>query len=399
MSDGLERPDIGAIMDEGVEDYLVDEAAQLEDVTAESLRQVFGDRVSELSDEELLKLYEEAPAGEQQATPAGETAPEGDKETPPPGTEGGEEQYEWKRPWSVMRDGEAVADPRELRFEELLEAKLQYNVDGEAVDRNLDQVVRIAQQVPLQERRIRGLVDQRAEQAAELEEMRAELEQRRADSKFFRKVLTDQTGQLYQAARDKLVGALLDGEDVEAALRTAPAQAAPEAVPTYTPQEEQAGEEIFGQYIKPELQGMAERYSQKTPGSPDMQEIRATERDLEVAFRYLVNQEGRYLTEQRIVDIVNHELPNMLFEAGYSDGGAAAPVTTPAAAPELAELKAELDNLKASLGRDKLSRLPGAGGEGGPGGAGTQSGDPMDDAKSLHDVKALLNDPNYTAGL
>jgi hypothetical protein len=338
--------------------------------TAEQLRQVLGSEAEGVEDDALVELYRKTPDEEQQAIKA-EIAEAG----------------KWDKPWQFVKDDAKLDKIDTLSAKELLALDVEFNVDGQAVRRNLDQIVRNAAKVPLQDRRINTLLEQRRVQDAELGTTTERLTRLEEERKLWERALRDPNVyyQLQQKYQEQLFG-----DEPEA------------AQPAGKPDELEArGQQVFETEIKPYIRQLADAYEYE--GVNPRQVSRHLEGQIEQQFLQMIEAEGRFLTPERVAEILKVEIPEMIEQGGYrragAGAGAAHPMVQPAPTPPPAHdssVRAELENLRAELRRVKLGEAPDSGS------GGTASSVPDDqfkEIKSASDMRDKLRDPSYTFGM
>lgn len=247
----------------------------------------------------------------------------------------------------------------------------------------------MAQRVPLIDQRIAALMEQRNAADTTLRTAEGELGGLRKDKKFWLWVMQDPTGGRFQEALQRFQDAEFEGEP-------------PVAVPTPTQStEDQQGELVYRASFQPVVRRMAESWS-LDGNAPTAEMEQHLETELERTFRVLVNQEGRFLSQQRLREMFEFDLPNALLDGGYVPIGAGAGNGTPPVTPatnENTRLRAELANAKSQLQKGKVATAPDGGGSGTstPGSQAAEAD--LSNVKSFEDVKKLLNDPNESFGM
>jgi hypothetical protein len=340
--------------------------------SAADLREVMGDAGKDLSDEELVAAYEKLPP-EPEEKPASAEAP-----------------APWSRPYKLyMADGTQVESLQGLTPEQVLDAEIGYTQDGQEVRRTIEGLARTAARVPLQDRRIASVVEQRNAEGAKAKELEAELEQRRIDAQWFANILSDRTGERYQAAQEEYERVMLQGGSLSDMTRAAPAAAPAPSQATTDAQ----GELYYQQQIVPVLQQIAEKLS--ADGSPPApEEQQAILQNLNTTARTLIQQEGTHLTMPRLQEIVYQELPARALDSGLKQ------VVTKAEAPASdTALMAELANARLALKKARLAQAPPSSGRKGSASAKAVAGsiEALEQATSASDVEDWLDDP--TSGL
>ena len=404
-------PDIEAIMDEGVEQFNLDElAAKDGDVTADDLRGVLGEKAEGISDDDLLKEYasvaddEESTDAEPDAEPAEPDTKTADAEAKPADAEAGAavadtpaspadasvepepepEPDEWNRPWAmVAEDGTQLTT---AQLEAVLEAKLRYRAAGEEHDQPIDTVVREAQQTAGLRQRLDVVLEQRNAAAETQSKLEADLEALRKDQEYWNYVMADPTGDRFVKARDELQ---------RTAFETTPAAAAePAPVDAETISRGQARLNE----LRPAFAQMSTAYGPNGE-APDTATAQYLTQEIEKQFLSLCGKEGAFLTQERQIDILQNDIPYLMHRAGIMPVVQAAP-----AAPadprdaEIAALKAQIANETTAATKAKLDDVPDVDGGGPPADASVAAVD-FSKVRSAADVRAMLQDPNETFGL
>ena len=369
-----ERFDVTSLIQEAAGDEgALEGLAERETLTAEDLRGYLKDEAKGLDDDALLAAWKETAGEGEAAKPA--VTPAEEAEAPPAAAA-------WDRPWKFYKGDAAVEDYTKLTAKEMLEAGIGYKAGGADQRRTVDELVRLAQRVPLDEQRITGLLEQAREQTRAVTELRAAAEQAARDQQTWLWALQDQTGARFQKLQEKFLEA---GPPVSRADPVAD-----------NAELERAGEEFYRSRVMPHLSEMARTYSLDgaTP-APDIVQHLGVE--LDKHFRQLIEAEAGAMSNPqyaaaRLQQIIQHDLPMALQQAGYRPArGAAAKPAVAAPSPETARLKAELTNLQTQLAKEKMKRAPGPGaGQG----AGTGKGGPdFSKAKNYHDVIDMMRSP------
>jgi hypothetical protein len=375
VPESAEASEASATPEAGAEEK-VDEAPS---PSAADLREQLGDTGKDLSDEDLLAAFGELP----EEPKAPEPPKEG--EEPPP------EPAPWSLPYKLFTaDGKQIESLTGLSAEDALAAEVEFTQDGQSVRRTIEGLARTAARVPLQDRRIADVVAQRNAESAKSAETAKELEQRRANDQWFANILSDRTGERFQAAQEKYEQVLLQGGSVSDMAGTAPA--APPASAAPASDRDAQGALIYQQQIVPVLQQMAVGYSQDGTAA-DAQFQQALMQSLDATAQALIRQEGTHLTAQRLQEIVYSELPARVMDAGLKQ------VTQQAAEAQGRDpkLMAELANARLALKKAKLAQAPpGSGSKSAAGGGKALAGtiEALEQATSASDVEDWLDDPS-----
>ncbi len=402
MVDHVEQPSVRDLISDTVQEAgdaasadvgAADAAAPEVELTAENIRDfvlkegVDPEEIKGLDNAALLKAYQDADKDD-----AASKAPTA-----------------WDRHWKFTdKDGKALTDPADLR--KVLEHKIEYKAGGKMQQHSVDELIRLAQRTGPAEQRTQYLVQQRNEAFEKATKAEATIAAQNKDRDTWFEALMDPTGKKFL---DLQVAFLRSGGK-----SAAPAEAAQPASP-YTPEQEAQGELRYQREILPHLSNIAQTYSYQ--GQPvTVESARYLQSELDRVFRAIVNQEGAYFAnnpayrEQRLAEIINHDLPHLAMAAGFAPPGVTSPAvaaasTSGAAIPtaptgklddsaaELARLKAENQNLRLKATKSKLKSAPDGGNAGGTGG---NTGVPtLDKAKSWKDMRNRLRDPEENFGL
>ena len=141
---------------------------------------------------------------------------------------------------------------------------------------------------------------------------------------------------------------------------------------------------------------MAAQYSPDGK-APDATFTRQMEGEIDRNFRFLAEQDAGFLTEQRLGEIMQRDIPFMIQQAGIQSVQVASPDAVVNAETNKM-LLAELANLKKERAKEKLKGAPGSGSTSGPAGS-TAVGIDLSNVKTAADIKKMLDDPDETFGL
>ena len=375
--------DIEALMDEGVQEFDLERLAEQDvEPTAEDLRTLLGDEAGDASDEQLLTAYAAAeadkePVAEPAAEPASEAAPVEPAAEPVA---------------EVAPTAEPAAEAEPDAVSELLDKEITFNMEGGERTAKVSEILRLAQRADHNERRYQTAIGQRNSSDGQLQQAETELTGLRTDKKFWERVLSDRSGNLFQQAQQKWDEAVLRGDDDPAAAGT---PATPP--PGFTPEQDAAGERVFAQYIAPSLQAMALSYS-PDGNTPTPELASHTLGQLNQQARQLIASEGRFITPERVQEILAIDLPSALQAGTYRPvNGVGAPAAD-SRDTEISSLKAKLANAITDRQKAKLEGAPDAP-EGGSTPGATAAGPDMSGVKSVDDIRNMLADPSETFGM
>ena len=130
--------------------------------------------------------------------------------------------------------------------------------------------------------------------------------------------------------------------------------------------------------------------------APTADFIRQMEGEIDRNFKYLAEADAGFLTQERLAEILQRDIPFMIQQAGIQSVAAAPEADS--VKVENTELKAELANLRTERAKEKLKGAPGAGSTSGPAGSTAASVD-LKNIKTAADIKKMLADPEETFGL
>ena len=371
-----DRLDIESLLDEGEQDFRMEElAAQEDDPTLEQLRETLGGDAEGLDDTALQKLWDDT------KVPEGEVEPTGVVVEPVVAGEVKEgEQVAPEGEVKEVKEGEVKeGEVESFTFEsadKLFEHKITVPVDGGQREGSIADFVRMAQRTPMLERRNQELMTHRTAQQGELDEANKEVELSRKDLKWMKWMLEDESAERFQQMREKY----LKGEIGEPAV----------VEPTVDPSTEegeraQRGNAYYQSTIRPYVQRMARSYSRDGVTAPSAEEAQWMEGEIDKVASQLIEAEGKFLTFDRLNAIFQTDIPYQIDQGGEYRRVDIQPVGEPASTPagtqfvdaappaptgEVAALKTELANMKTQLSKIKVGSAPDAGGSGAPGGKG-----------------------------
>ena len=333
-----------------------------DDITATDIREALGDKSpTDVSDDDLVKLY-------------GEDKEDKDKE---------EEEKKWDRAWDFV-DAEGKSIEAEWK-KATLDARLKYQADGQEQIHSVEDLLRLASRLPNVENRSQILQEQRNAAAKNLAEAQAVVDESKKDKEYWTWIMQDPTGQRFVEAQEKFQAA---------GPGTPVAEPATEAAPEYSPEVVERGTAYYQQTIVPYIKDLASRY---TPDgqAPTADYTRQMENEIDRNFRFLAEADAGFLTEQRLSEILERDIPFLIQQARIQTYVSS---ETPAAEQENIELKAELANLRTERAKEKLKGAPGSGSTSGPAGS-TAVGIDLKNIQTAAEIKAMLEDPDEDFGL
>jgi hypothetical protein len=304
-------------------------------LTIEDLRRLPG--AEKYSDEELEALWEEA--------------------SKPP----------VQRPYKIYDGDKEVSDLSKMTAEQLLNATFGYSANKKEQRRNFEQLIRVAQLGHHDEARLNQLLAERNDFHKRWQDSTKELEGKSSLEKKWNWALeqlangnADPIQQMANAFAEKL--------------RQPPEETESEA-PQSQAQIDAQGAEVYYGRIVPALQAIAKDYGAKA------EEIKA------VFDNFLNNEPEDVLTEQKIADFIDIQIPRMLEDAGYRVGGIQPPSDTP---NELEQLRKENAELKAKQKNGIVKGIKEKSMPSGGGGRTPSAGDTVPEFKSAREAKDWL---------
>lgn len=354
--------DVNSLVDESVAETTTEQSAPSEEaITAEDLRQYLGADAEGMSDEELLAAYEEAKKAA--------------------------EEPQWDRPWAFVDEaGNKVMDLSKLTGDSLLKLSIAYKADDKEQRRHLDEIIRLAQRTPLYESKINGLLTQLRELENELNELREYRKQAEEREKTWLWALQDQTGERFAKLQQEF-------------LQASPAESK-KTEPTIDESElVRQGEYVFRTQYEPTLKEMARQYS-LDGNTPTPEVVQHLTSELSRYFLERLGEQAHLIRDPRyreivIRDILEYDIPMQLEAAGYKRARSAAAMAKAGtnSSDDIQALRAEIEHLKTQLQKARVKSAPSAGA--GVPARPTKSLDRLEQAKSLADIKALLEDPTF----
>lgn len=329
------------------------------DLDVSDLRSALGDEALELSDEELLKMWNEAKSGvEKPDAEAGEAA---------------------ELPFPLYDDkGNKVTDFSKVTIQDLFSGKYQvaYQAMGKEQRKAFKELVRNASLGHYNESKMTTLQSERQRAMEMLGDIRKEHETWATDRKTWDRVLN-----AYVQGNSKPLEQLLTAYVTEMGKSPLPATDNPAQAQL---EQTQQGYAYIDNTITPAAYDIAKQYE-------------ANPVEVRNAILNLIKQEpAEFLTQEKVDNILNHEIRVILEDAGYSANGTTPPAPT-AATPqawekEVNDLRTQVQELKASQAnsatnnaRAKVRKAPASGG-----GSVSSAGDNMPAFKSRADMKKYL---------
>lgn len=292
------------------------------DFTSAQLREALGDAAEGLSDDELMAEWQKAQA-------AGAKPEDGSEEEEKPEATSEPVKLEGFKLYDAQ--GNEIVDPTKVSALDLLTGKVQigYNALSKEQRKNLRDLTRVASLGHYNEQKMTTVLAERQQAMQRAHEASQKITQYEADRRVWDQALT----------------ALVNGNGepmqrlalaYQQALQSMPNQ--PLAAPTADQDAEfsAAGQQFFSETIVPRAQELATQYGANA---------------IEIA-QYIVHmceQEGEFLTREKIDAILQYEMPAILEQNGYA-AGAAAPASNGADPrdAEIAKLKAQVQEILAT---------------------------------------------------
>lgn len=364
---------------EGVQDATSDLTAQEIDAqeseaTIEQLREMAGADAADMTDEQLTAAWKKIQTGD-------DAKVEGDGTTK-------DAAPEWKRHYGLLdHEGKALADLKMAIAAGDVPDKLRFKlaIDGQEKVYGLDDLVRQAERSVLEARRNASLTQQRNQAAEEADKLRDEVKSANDDRSLWARALADPTGEVFK--------------QIQAAWQQAPTGSRVDAPAAVV--DKGNGEQEYQQTIVPQLERLAGSYTKDGNPLPATESLRLF-RAVDMAFRAACAREGRFLTNDRIREIITYDIPQGLADAGYHPMNAAVAPKPSAGAvdprdAEIAALKAQIGEAAKVAQKNKVKSGPGAGGSG-DGGSGTAGGAGVNTARTARDFRKILQDPSQHFG-
>lgn len=360
-------------LSEGVEEGVLAALADKQgDLTIDDLRQIPGSE--DFTDEELMAQWKAIEAKEGKA--------EGE-------TEGEIEAY--KLPFPVYdKDGNKIDALEKIDLKDLFDGKLQfgYNALGKEQRKTLGETLRNASQGHFNEKRYSDTVLERNQVYEKLQAAQKQVDQYTNERKVWDAALT-------ALAMGDIKPMQAIAQAYQKALLQQPQTPQAGMIPVTQVQQEQElmakGVEYINNTIVPKGYEIAQRYG------ADPKEV------LNAIQWYLEKEPAEFLTQEKIENIINHVVPALLEENGYSvanSGSVQGNQQTGTNAIE--ELVKKVEALQAKLAatanketeaiRKKQSKIPPSGG-----GAVSPAGDSMPSFKNRQQMKAYMQgDPDWS---
>lgn len=323
---------------EGEANVNIDAVAEKdEELSVEDIRKAVGESAEGVSDEDLLKAWNEA---------QGEGT---EKQTVEPLKLEGFKLYDKDQEIDVSK----LKPEEAAMLKKVLEWQIGYQAMNKEQRKTLKDLARVASLGHYNESKMQQVVTERAEAAKRAREFEAKVTKYEQERGTWDQALTALINGNAKPMQDLALA-------YQAALGNAPASS---TLVSTSPEDEATGQQFVLTTVVPRSQELAQQYG-------------ANAQEITNMALYLMNQEGEFLTEDKINAILQYELPHIIENAGYAANGTktSAPVDDPRAT-EIAELKAAVQALQAGQGnkltqaiRDKSKKAPPAGGgvAGGP---------------------------------
>jgi len=399
--------DFDALAQEGVDNMIIEEfQGAPEDLDTSGIRELVGDLGEDYSDERLTELYEgrnkeaveddevtEGDTGEGEGSGATEgdgESSEGDSGGDEGDAEGGEGDVASTTGWEpttwhlVDEKGEKVEDISEMSAKDLLNLQIGYTVNKQGKASTIEQLVNQSTYSAVDQQRIQHLLQERNTAGTQLAEQNTLLEGLQGEKRFWDWVMRDATGQRFVDAQKKFEDALLDQGPEEAKVEVDQKLAEYHAT----------GEKAYVDHILPALQTMAQAYSYDGKAADvAFQQGMVTEFD-RVA-RELIEAEGSMLTQERLIAIVQQDLPHAAMQAGLQPIAQESVVVDD---DKYKALEAEVANLKLAQAKNVVDGSPDSGSGSSPAGS-TSSGFDASKYKSVQDIYDALEDDDENFGM
>lgn len=327
-------PDRASMMDEAMaEGELSAALAGLDEgFDVAQLREAVGAAAEGLSDDELMAEYQKA---------SGQAAEESEEPEAEPQTTPVTEEPAFKLEGFKLYDdkGVEIANPAKVSVLDLLTGKVQigYNALSKEQRKGLRDLTRVAANGHFNEQQVVGLKAERAQALQRAKEAEARVERFVADQKVWDRALT-------ALANGNLEPMKQLATAYQKAIGELPATPSQPAAPEED--YEAIGQEVFTTHIAPRAQELATQYN----ANP-----------IEVAqyIMWLVEQEGEFLTPEKVESILKYEMPSVLESKGFVAGQPAAaptPKTDPRDA-QIAEMQKQIAALTAAQANAKTQKL------------------------------------------
>lgn len=299
----------------------------------------------------------------------------------------------------TISDAEEGLDIGALTLKDLMDSpRISFKRSGEQVTATLEDLVRDAQQLGKAQSQAERMLEQRNTTAAELNELKPELESLRAMEHSWREALEDEA--VYKEAREAYMRAIGKGGSAGSSAPSGAPAEKPAGSPPAEPSSDdayKAGESFFAENLWPHMQSVAEAYG------ADAQELSQT------VLERIGEEPPQFLTLERVQEIVNDELAAELRRAGYEAAKQVDPWAPPQAAAsgsrrgrgltpkaersgskqsELEQLRARIAQLEAGGSTSDDDEPPPSGNEPSGIGAGRKSGASAED-RALYRSEAI----------
>ena len=274
------------------------------------------------------------------------------------------------RQYKFYKGDEELSSLDGLSAEQLLELSLGYKAMGQDQRRSLDELVRIAQFGHFNEQRIQQLLNERNTSQGKYQETASKVSEYEKREQLTQYAIT----QHIQGNSQPLLQLIEAFKNVQQAPPSfVQSQAQPDEY-----QMQAAAQQVYYETVVPNAQRLASEYG-------------ANAQEIAAVIVAMADNEGEFLTPERLDQIMNQELPYMLEQKGYST--TPKPEEAPKVEPkdeEIMKLKAELAKLSAGkknaiVQAVKSRKAPPSGG-----GATPSAGDTMPEIKDRHSMKEYL---------
>lgn len=345
-------------MDDAALEAAIAEVAETDgEVSIEDLRRVTGDLAKDMSDEDLMKAFKDAQSGDESAEGAAVVE---------------------KLPFPIYdAKGVKIEDPSKVTLSDVLTGKVQigYSAMGKEQRKALTDILRVASNGHYNEHKMTSLMSERQQAYTQLQDLRKEHETWANDRKIWESALS-----AFVTGKQEPLQNLIKAYQAE--LGKMPPAGSPEAAnPAVDEAQMRAGYDFVLGTIIPHATKLAEEYGAKQD-------------EITRAILHLIEQEpAEFMTREKIDAIMQYEVVTLLENAGYAKGATPAvkPVAQADGNSEMAELKAQVQQLLAAQANAPVTRLrnkgkPPASGKGSVAGA----GESMPQFKNRAEMKEYL---------
>lgn len=274
------------------------------------------------------------------------------------------------RQYKFYKGDEELSSLDGLSAEQLLELSLGYKAMGQDQRRSLDELVRIAQFGHFNEQRIQQLLNERNTSHSKYQESATKISEYEKREQLTQYAIM----QHIQGNSQPLLQLIEAFKNVQQAPPSFVQSQAPSQNDDY--QRQAAAQQVYYETVVPNAQRLASSYG-------------ANAQEIASVIVAMAENEGEFLTPERLDQIMNQELPYMLEQKGYSLGPSEAPKADPRE-EEIAKLKAELAKVSAGKKNAVVAAVKGRKAPPSGGGATPSAGDTMPEIKDRQSMKDYL---------